>query len=148
MTCRRTTDSEAVRLLTRLDRLKIIDLLPGNRIKVRLARNFTWRKGGPIQRFFEERVQQEFFRSHFQGPSELRLMVHGMLSTASNRLLQQRMKKIAEEFDALVEEDKKLGLEAREGTTLLMAVRPWELEMFGELRKKGKAVEPKMVRLT
>src|SRR5919205_2255755 len=45
------SQAQLVGLLTRLDRLRIIDLLPGNRIKVRLARNFNWRKGGPIQRF-------------------------------------------------------------------------------------------------
>ncbi|MBM3394324.1 MAG: helix-turn-helix transcriptional regulator [Betaproteobacteria bacterium] len=131
----RLSELETVRLLTRLDRMKIIDLLPGNRVKVRLARNFAWREGGPIQRFFEERVQAQFFRSSFRGLQELRLMVHGMLSAASNQIIQKRIKRLAEEFDTLAEADRKLALDERHGTSPVMAIRPWELDIFAELRR-------------
>jgi len=126
---------EPIALLTRLDRLGIIDLLPGNRIKVRLAHNFSWRKGGPIQRFFEERVQEQFFNSSFLGQGELRITLQGSLSAKSNELLQQRMRKIAEEFDSLVEEDRPLDHNTRDGMTMVMAIRPWELALFAELRR-------------
>jgi DNA-binding Xre family transcriptional regulator len=131
----RFSESELVGSLTRLDRLGIIDLLPGNRIKVRLARNFTWRKAGPIQRFFEERVQEQFFDSPFLKRGELRIMVHGSLSAKSNELLQQRIRKLAEEFDALVDEDRSLGHALRDGTTLVMAMRSWEFAQFTALRR-------------
>src|SRR6266568_689592 len=94
----RFSEAELVGLLTRLDRMRIIDLLPENRIK-------------------------------------LRVTVHGSLSEKSNGLLQQRMRKLAEEFDMLAEQDKRLAHEMREGTSLVMAIRPWELAMFGELRR-------------
>src|SRR5712664_4414627 len=140
----RFSESELVGLLTRLDRMRIIDLLPENRIKLRLARNFNWRKGGAIQRFFEERVQRQFFEASFLRAGELRVTVHGSLSEKSNGVLQQRMRKLAEEFDMLAEQDKGLAHEMREGTSLVMAIRPWELAMFGELRRsKGhKAAGP------
>jgi transcriptional regulator with XRE-family HTH domain len=131
----RFSESELVALLARLDKLGIIDLLPGNRIKVRLAHNFSWRKGGPIQRFFEERVQEQFFDSAFLGRSELRIMVQGSISAKSNELLQQRIRKIAEEFDAFVEEDRTLAHDLRDGTTMVMAIRPWELDLFAQLRR-------------
>jgi DNA-binding Xre family transcriptional regulator len=130
------SQAQLVGLLTRLDRLRIIDLLPGNRIKVRLARNFAWRKGGPIQGFFEQRVQRQFFESSFLGAGELRLTVHGSLSPRSNAVLQLRMRKLAEELDALAEEDKRLDQQSRAGTTLVLAIRPWELSLFTELRRR------------
>lgn len=133
----RFSDADLVGLLTRLDRLGIIDLLPSNRIKVKLARNFAWRKAGPIQRFFEEQVQRQFFESSFLGNGELRLIVHGSLSGRSNNLLRQRMRKIAEDFDEFVEEDGQLDHQMREGTTMVVAIRPWELSMFTELRRGG-----------
>jgi transcriptional regulator with XRE-family HTH domain len=133
----RFTEAELVGLLTRVDRLGIIDLLPGNRIKVCLARNFTWRKGGPIQRFFEERVQEQFFGSAFLDRGEIRVMVQGSLSARSNDLLQQRIHKLAEEFDALADEDRSLDRGLREGTTLVMAMRPWEFSQFTALRRKS-----------
>ncbi len=139
----RFSQTELVGLLTMLDRLRIIDLLPENRIKVRLPRNFNWRKGGPIQRFFEERVQRQFFESSFLRAGELRVTVHGSLSEKSNGVLQQRMRKLAVEFDMLAEQDKRLAHEMREGTSLVMAIRPWELSMFGELRRsKGQKGGP------
>jgi DNA-binding Xre family transcriptional regulator len=131
----RFSEAELVGMLTQLDRLGIIDLLPGNRIKVRLARNFTWRKGGPIQRFFEERVQEQFFGSAFLDRGEIRVMVQGSLSAKSNELLQQRVRKLAEEFDALTEEDRSLDRGLREGTTLVIAMRPWEFSQFAALRR-------------
>ena len=130
------SQSQLIGLLTRLDRLRIIDLLPGNRIKLRLARNFAWRKSGPIQGFFEQRVQQQFFDSSFGGAGELRLTVHGSLSPRSNAVLQSRMRKLAEELDALAEEDKRLDQQSRAGNTLVLAIRPWELSLFTELRRR------------
>jgi len=132
----RFSESELVALLVRLDRLGIIDLLPGNRIKVRLAHNFSWRKGGPIQGFFEERVQEQFFKSSFLGRGELRITLQGSLSAKSNELLQQRMRKLAEEFDSLVGEDRSLDHGMRDGMTMVMAIRPWELSKFAEMQRR------------
>jgi len=60
-------------------------------------------KAGPIQRFFEERVQEQFFDSAFLDRERYASMVQGSLSARSNELLQQRIRKLAEEFDALVD---------------------------------------------
>jgi len=142
----RISEAELTTMLRRLEGMKIIDLLPDKRIKVRLPRNFSWRKGGPIQRFFEARVQTQFFESSFLGTRELRVTVHGSLSDRSIELLQQRMHKIAEEFDALTDADKQLDYEKRQGTTLLLAIRPWELGLVTEL-KRGSAEKPQPPRL-
>jgi DNA-binding Xre family transcriptional regulator len=139
----RLTEAELVKLLTQLDRLGIVDLLPGNRIKLRLARNFSWRKGGPLQQFFEGRVQKHFFESSFHGPGELRFVVHASLSAHSNHLLQSRMRKLAEEFDALAEGDRRVDHRSLLGTTLVVAVRPWELGIFTDLRRRMPAAGAK-----
>jgi len=131
----RLTEAELVKTLTRLDKMRIIDLMPGNRIKLRLARNFRWRKGGPLQRYFEERLQQEFFESPFQGADELRIFVNGKLSRRSIALLQGHMRKIADEFDSLVAEDRHLDHEIQTGTSMVMAIRPWETNLFAALRR-------------
>ncbi len=133
------SEPEVVKLLAQLDRLRIIDLMPGNRIKLRLARNFSWRKGGPLQQFFEGRVQKQFFESSFLGAGEVRFVVHGSLSDHSNALLQQRMKKLVEEFDSLAEDDRRVEHRNLLGTTLVVAMRPWELGIFTDLRRKPRA---------
>ncbi|MFZ0487898.1 MAG: helix-turn-helix transcriptional regulator [Arenicellales bacterium] len=126
---------EAVRLLARLDRLKIIDLLPGNRVRMRLSRTFSWRSNGPIQQLFETQVQSEFFHSRFRGSGELRLVLTGMLSEQSIGLLHQRMQRVAAEFEHFVSEDRKSITTERLGTTLIMAIRPWALSMFETYRR-------------
>src|SRR5207245_2566723 len=131
----RLTEPELVKTLTRLDKMRIIDLMPGNRIKVRLARNFRWRKAGPIQRNFEERLQKEFFESAFLGNNELRVFVSGRLSRRSIALLQVHIRKIADEFDSLVAEERHLNHETQTGTSLVMAIRPWEPNQFAALRR-------------
>jgi DNA-binding Xre family transcriptional regulator len=133
----RISRTELVRLLVRLDRMRIIDLLPHNVIKVRLARNFAWRKDGPIQRFFEERMQRQFFETSFSRDGELRTVAFGSLSRRSNELLQQRLQKMAEEFESLVQEDKSLGHQMRSATTMILAIRPWEPAQFTELRRRN-----------
>lgn len=132
--------TELVRLLAQLDRMGIIDLLPGNLIRIRLARSFAWRKDGPIQRFFEEHMQRQFFETSFDNEGELRIVAFGALSSRSNELLQQRLRKVAEEFDQVAHEDKALDRRMLRGATLVLAIRrPWEPHQFTELRRPGAA---------
>ena len=138
--------TEVTRLLVRLDRMRIIDLLPDNVIKVRLARGFAWRKDGPIQRFFEERIQQQFFEKTFSEDGELRIVVFGALSRRSNELLQQRLKRVADEFDSLVQEDKALAHGMRRATTMILAIRPWEPAQFTRMRRAQGATVAKAQR--
>jgi AraC-like DNA-binding protein len=126
---------ESVRLLARLDRLKVIDLLPGNRPRMRLSRRFAWRVNGPIQRFFERQVQNEFFSSRFDRPYELRIVLNGMLSEQSIQMLHQRLRRLAEEFEARTKEDRGLYASQRHGTSAVLAIRPWNLTMFERMRR-------------
>jgi AcrR family transcriptional regulator len=135
----RVSKAELVKTLTRLDRMRIVDLMPDNRIKVRLARNFTWRQRGPIQRFFEDRLQQDFFESSFLGAHELRVIINGSLSRRSIELLQGHMRRIAEEFDSLVGADRHVDHQSRIGASMVMAIRPWEPNLFIELRRERSA---------
>ena len=44
------TEREALQYLIRLDRLKVIELQPGNRVRLLVSRHFSWRPGGPVQK--------------------------------------------------------------------------------------------------
>jgi len=74
--------SELAVLLTKLDRLRIIDYRPPVRIKKLTGRNFEWRKDGPVHAYFIERVCPEFFKSHFETAGDEFRFVAGMLSEA------------------------------------------------------------------
>jgi transcriptional regulator with XRE-family HTH domain len=127
--------AECVQLLARLDKLKFIELQPGNRIKLLVSRTFSWLPDGPIQRFFNNQAHNEFFRSRFNRPDEFMLVVNGMLSTASSGDIVNRLKRITREFSDLHNEDARLPLGERKAMTLLVAVRHWQLQAFAELRR-------------
>jgi Cro/C1-type HTH DNA-binding domain len=127
--------AECVRLLTRLDRLKFIELMPGNRIKLLVSRTFAWLPDGPIQRFFNNQAHSEFFRSRFNRSDEFMLVVNGMLSKASSAEVVTRLKRITREFSDLHNDDSRLPLQDRSAMTLLVAIRPWQLAAFTELRR-------------
>ena len=129
------SSAECVRLLTRLDHLKFIELLPGNRIKLLVSRTFGWLPDGPIQRFFNNQAHNEFFRSRFNRPDEFMLVVNGMLSKASSADVVNRLKRITREFSDLHNDDSRLPLGERSPMTLLVAIRHWQLAAFAELRR-------------
>jgi len=119
-----------IRKLARLDQLKLLELLPGNRIRLRVAPNFQWLRDGPIQRYFQTRVQQEFFNSHFQQETEKLLVFNGLLSKSSNARLQELMERLCEEFNHLMKIDSQLPLKERKGNTLVLALRQWQYPLF------------------
>lgn len=128
---------EATRLLAKLDRIGVIELLPGNRVKTKLSRDFKWIPNGPVYKFFEKHVAGDFFNCKFNPRAgELLVFVGGMLSRQSNMQMQNSMRRLAREFDELSKEDGKLPLEETFGTGLVVAMRPWELDIFAELRRK------------
>ena len=69
--------AECIQLLVKLDRIKFLELLPNNQIKLRVTRTFSWLPDGPIQEYFKTRAQNEYFRSRFDGPNEILLLVNG-----------------------------------------------------------------------
>jgi transcriptional regulator with XRE-family HTH domain len=129
-------DAEAERVLIRLHRARIIELLPSNRVKLLTARNFTWRKNGPVQAFFRREVQREFLDSSFAAPAEHLRFVAGLLSPASLAQLQQSIERLAREFDELGRRDATLPLAERRSCSAVFALRPWEFSMFAALRRK------------
>jgi len=128
--------TECIRLLARLDRLRIIDLLPNNRIRVVVGRNFSWRPDGPFQRHFRDQLEANFFGSRFDGRGEHLAFVNGMLSRNSNAVIQQHMRRLEAEFTELHNQDANLPLDERFGTSSLIAMRPWIPEVFKKMQRK------------
>lgn len=130
--------AECIQLLTRLDRLKFLELQPNNRIKLLVSRTFSWRPDGPIQRFFNEQAHNEYFRSRFDRPGEFMLVVNGMLTEASSIGMVEKLQRIAKEFSEVHSQDVSAPLAKRSAMSLLVAIRHWELQAFADLRRKSR----------
>jgi hypothetical protein len=121
--------------LARLDKLKLIDLLPHNRIKIRVAPNFRWQENGPIQKLFQERLGNEFLHGRFKGEDETLIVLNGMLSQQNVVELKNKLRRLAWEFNVANREDSALPLAERHGITAVLAVRGWQYGLFHPLRK-------------
>jgi hypothetical protein len=131
----RISETECIRCLAKLDKLKVIELMPNNRIKLRIAEDFRWLPNGPIERFFENQTQNQFLKSDFSKELEQRRFLFGLLSNTSIQTMLHKMQALAKEFTELHPQDAKLPLEKRNNIGLLLAMRPWELEVFQPLRQ-------------
>jgi transcriptional regulator with XRE-family HTH domain len=128
--------AECTRLLARLDRLKFIELMPNNRIRLLASRAFAWIPDGPIQRLFKQRVQGEFFDSRFDRDDECFVLANGALSRPSVAALLARLRKAAAEFSEMRSDDAALPASERLPITLLVAARPWLPEFLRRYRRK------------
>ena len=129
------TRATLMQKLRRLERLGLIELMPFDRIKIRAARNFGWRKDGPIQKYFMGRVLPEFLATQFDAPGEQMNFVGGMLSRASITKMHESMHALARQLDELVAHDLALPTAERYGVSLFIGIRPWELSEFTKFRR-------------
>ncbi len=127
---------ELVQLLAKLERLKILQLLPLNRIRLLTSRNFSWRKNGPIQKIYTEQIQSDFFNSSFDKPNETLVFMGGALSENTLAKLKNRIQELVREFDVLAEADQKLPRELKKSTGAVFALRPIEFSIFSKLKRK------------
>ena len=120
------SDIELTQDLAKLDRLKIIDLLPNNRIKLRIAENFRWIPSGPIESYYEKVIQREFLKDGFDDGENPRLFLAGLLSSASQEIMTHRLRALSNEFNQLHRQDSELALDKRKNIAILVAMREWE----------------------
>lgn len=127
---------EWTRLLARLDRMGVLDLQQGNRVRLRTARNFRWRSDGPIQRFFEKRLLPDWFARGFKAEHAGLRLLTGMLSPATLHVLERRMTDFTREFDLMLAHDSALPAAQRVGVSIVIAMQPWEIGLFDRWRRK------------
>jgi len=125
--------------LVRLDRLGLIELKPLNRYRLCVSRAFRWRPDGPVQAYFREHVVGDYFGGRFDGTGETLMAVHARLSGASAQEVSQHVERLAAELSRLHQEDARLPASARDGYTLVVGLRSWELAAFTGLRRETAA---------
>ncbi len=128
------TEAECLRHLLTLDRMGFLELLPNNRVKLRVTRQFEWIANGPIQRYFRT-LAADFFDSDFTGDREQMSLLVGMLTPASVARVAALSRKLIEEFTRLHHRDASAPFAERRLLTLLVAARPWEAAFMRALRR-------------
>ncbi|WP_163833524.1 helix-turn-helix domain-containing protein [Spartinivicinus ruber] len=128
---------ENIKLLTTLDKLKLIELLPNNKVRRLTHRQIDWLPNGPIRKQHEAQVKEEFLKASFSNNLNEYFQFHfGELSSASRNLLFRKLEKLTKEFNDLVEVDLPLPKEEKTSIGLLTASRPWVFSMVNQFKRE------------
>ena len=136
----RFTEREALRYLLRLDRLKVIELQPGNRVRLLVSRHFSWRAGGPVQKYIDQKLLREFFTSHFGNPAEEFFFHGGRVSAEALGHLKRALRGAARECAEIIERDRSTT-QQRVGAAFVLALRPWNYSGFAQFNRDAPPIE-------
>ena len=131
-------ETEMVRMLARLDRMKLIELLPSNRVRLLITSRFRWQPDGPIEQFFRRQAQQEFFQGNFLSSDALQLVRNGDITAGGREKLVERLENIGDLFDDIFQQERRHAAADRQGTTMVLAIRQWEFSAFFQF-ERGKS---------
>lgn len=126
-------------LLARLDRLGLIELLPADRVRLRVAQDFAWRSDGPVRRRYGAQVLREFLHDRFDGQRTLLRFEVRELSEASIEILRRKLQRLSAEVTELAELDADLPSERRHSVGVALAMRPWVFSIAEALKSKPEA---------
>jgi transcriptional regulator with XRE-family HTH domain len=129
------SEAECLQKLLHLDRLHLIALMPGNRIRLNVARDFDWLPDGPIRRYFRTEGLNDFLDSGFDRPEQSLAFTHGMLTESALARMQAELRQLRARFAELHQESLASPLPKRRGSGLLLALREWEPAAFTALRR-------------
>jgi len=129
------TEAECVRKLAQLDRLGLIELRPLNRYRLMVSNAFRWLPDGPVQQYFRASVVGDYFAGRFDGEGEALVCLPARLSHKSAQAAVQKIRQLAAELARMHQEDRRLPAAERDGFTLLVGLRSWELSAFTALRR-------------
>ena len=125
---------EVQRCLVRLDRLGIIELQPLNRVRLLVSRHFSWRAGGPVQRFIHQKLLREFLSAHFSGERDEFFFHGGAVSEPVLAQLKRALQHAARQCIEIIEADQS-PQETRHGSAFVLALRPWQYSGFQQFSR-------------
>lgn len=129
------SEKESLQFLLKLDKLKLIELYPGNSVRLLTQKNIVWRKGGPIRAKYENQIKEEFLNAPFDSSEERLRFETGKLSDGSQSVMLKKIDRLFKEYNELTEIDKALPQEKSQNTGLMLTFRPWVFSMLEEYKK-------------
>jgi transcriptional regulator with XRE-family HTH domain len=130
------SEAELTRLLAKLDRLQLIDLLPGNRIRLKVSRHLRLKPSGAIRAKHGQRTMAEFLAVEFDRHGGHFLFEYRDISPASFAVMQRKIDRLAAEFNELAELDSTLPPDQRPSIGLALGMRPWRIGQVTGLKER------------
>lgn len=140
------SEPEIIKIFTTLDKLKLIDLQPGNKVKLLTANNIHWRKNGAVRNRHAKKAFEEYLNDRFDHEDQFLDFEILELSPASSHILKRKLQMILREINELATMDYLLKpgeTNEKKSTGIMLAMRPWvfslALEAMSKAYKKRKS---------
>jgi transcriptional regulator with XRE-family HTH domain len=131
------SENDLVKALLALDQLGIVEFRPPQGVRLLTARNFAWRKDGPVHKYFLTRLVPDFFKTRFDQPGDEFYFVAGSLSAGSQERFKAALNRITAEFEELARQDARLPVSERHGCAAILALRDWRFAEFARYRRRA-----------
>ncbi len=128
--------AEVLRHVLRLEKLGLVDLLPHDKVRLRIPKSVRLRQDGPISRAHGKSVVTSFITADFDQAGGLFRFEVRELSKASMALLQRRLERLAAEFNEIAELDSYLPSDQRETVGMALGIRPYVVSWAMGLKKR------------
>jgi len=118
--------------LARLERLALIDRLPGGRVRPLVDRSIVWRKG-PMRAMFEEHMKAQFLNLDFAAENTVFVSEMTKLSPRGVAELAELLEQLRRDVQALAERDRETALLPGRWHGMMAVMREMDLT---ELRRR------------
>lgn len=121
----RLTRAEVLKLVLRLEKLGLVDLLPKDRVRLRVPKSLRLRRDGPVRERHGPAIVASFVEGDFDRAGGLFRFEVRELSKASVALLMRRLERLAAEFNEMAELDSYLPSGQRDTIGMALGIRPY-----------------------
>jgi transcriptional regulator with XRE-family HTH domain len=136
------SEREVLHYFIKLDQMKVIELQPGNHTRLLVSRHFSWRPGGPVQRYLHQKLLREFTATHFTGPEEEFFFHGGEVSAEGMGELTQLLRNTARQCAEILDRER-APRNTRRGAAFVLALRPWKYSGFRQFERDGAPSAPR-----
>lgn len=121
---------ELIRHLLQLDRLRLIRLLPNNKVRILTVKYPDWQQGGPVRRTFDRSARKVFQTMDYNGPGSIWELETLKLSPASMVQLDLLMKDFVASVRALSLDDRRQRRAQTEWHCVITASHPVKIRQM------------------
>jgi transcriptional regulator with XRE-family HTH domain len=125
-------ESYLIAALIRLEKIEVIEFLPGNEIRLRTAKDIEFRRNGPYAKCVNRWLARSLDRPDIEEPASLWAFDSLKLSPASIELLRQKCQALRQEARKLSDMDRHLNAGKRSWFSLIFTARPVRLRPVTE----------------
>ncbi len=129
------TKARCERLLLSLDKLNLIELHAGNRVRMNSGAGLAFKKDGPLGAMLFKVARERFLNDNFSGEQDFIRFANIKLTPVLITKLRHRLSVIEKE----IEEESRFVRDETPGARemgVMLAFRPWHFEQFSALKKK------------